>query len=74
MSDEMSQLAKDLLEGLKNAIAYARGEPTPGTRVHFVPVPEGRQPTPADLDEERDPSTEESDPPNPPNPPPANRH
>jgi putative transcriptional regulator len=40
MPEEMSQFAKDILEGLKNAIAHARGEPTAGTRVHVVMVPD----------------------------------
>jgi putative transcriptional regulator len=36
MPEEMSQFAKDLLEGLNNAIAYARGEPTPDTIEHVI--------------------------------------
>ena len=39
MAKEMSQLAKDILEGLNNALAHARGEPTPGTIEHVVWVP-----------------------------------
>jgi hypothetical protein len=74
MGEEMSQLAKDLREDLKNALAHVRGEPAPGTRVHLVPVHEDRQPSSDDLDEELDPSAEDSDPPNSPNPPAANRH
>ncbi len=42
MGKEMSQFAKDILEGLNNALAYTRGEPTPGTRVHVVMVPDVR--------------------------------
>jgi putative transcriptional regulator len=38
MPEEMSQFAKDLLEGLNNALAYARGEPTPGTIEHVIIV------------------------------------
>jgi len=40
MTKEMSQLAKDILEGLNNALAHARGEPTPGTVEHVVMVPD----------------------------------
>ncbi len=39
MAKEMSPLAKDILEGLNNALAHARGEPTPGTIEHTVMVP-----------------------------------
>jgi putative transcriptional regulator len=39
MTKEMSQLASDLLEGLNNALAHARGEPTPGTVEHVIMVP-----------------------------------
>jgi putative transcriptional regulator len=35
-----NQLADDILEGLNQAIAYARGEPTPGTIVHFARNPD----------------------------------
>ncbi len=40
MPKEMSQLARDFLEGLHNALAYARGNPTPGTVVHFARDPD----------------------------------
>jgi putative transcriptional regulator len=36
----MGQLAKDILEGLSNALAHARGEPTPGTIEHVVWIPD----------------------------------
>jgi putative transcriptional regulator len=35
-----NQLADDILEGLNDAIAYARGKPTPGTVVHFARDPD----------------------------------
>lgn len=40
MPRQMSTFAKALLEGLDNAIAFTRGEPTPGTVVHFVSTPD----------------------------------
>ena len=38
----MSQLTKDIREGLNNALAHARGEPTPGTIEHVVWIPDVR--------------------------------
>ena len=38
MPEEMSQFAKDILEGLNNAIAYACGKPTPRTIVHVIMI------------------------------------
>jgi putative transcriptional regulator len=40
MPKEMSQLARDLLEGLNNALAHSRGEPTPGTFEHVIMIPD----------------------------------
>ena len=35
----MSELGRELIEGMQNAIAYARGRPVPGTRETVVEVP-----------------------------------
>lgn len=40
MAEEMSPFASDILQGLENALAHARGEPTPGTIEHVVMVPD----------------------------------
>jgi putative transcriptional regulator len=40
MPKEMSQLARDLLEGLNNALAHARGEPTSGAIEHVIMIPD----------------------------------
>jgi putative transcriptional regulator len=37
---KMSPLARDILEGLKSALAHAKGELTPGTVEHVVLVPD----------------------------------
>ena len=34
----MSKVGDDIIEGLKEALAYARGEEVPGLRVHHVEV------------------------------------
>ena len=34
----MSRIGDDIIEGLKEAIAYARGEEVPRLRVHYVEV------------------------------------
>lgn len=36
----MRKHARDLLEGLRGALAHAQGRPLPGTRVHTVHVPD----------------------------------
>jgi hypothetical protein len=59
--EEMSQFAKDLLEGLNNALAHARGEPAPGTIEHVIMVPHVK-------------AIRRPDPPSSPNPPASNRH
>lgn len=74
MSRKMSPFARDILQGLKNAIAHARGEPTPGTRVHFVDIHNDPPPSSGNLPEQPDPPADGTNPPNPPNPPPVNRH
>jgi putative transcriptional regulator len=40
MAKQRNQLAEDILEGLNNAIAHARGEPEPDTVEHVVMVPD----------------------------------
>ena len=40
MAKEMSQLAKDILEGLNNALAHAAWRAAPGTIEHVVWVPD----------------------------------
>ncbi len=35
----MSELGKQLIEGMENALAYAKGEPVSGTRTTVVDVP-----------------------------------
>jgi putative transcriptional regulator len=40
MAKELSPIAKDILEGLNNALAHARGKPTPGTIEHVVWIPD----------------------------------
>lgn len=35
----MSELGEQLLEGMQNALAYAKGKPVPGTRTTVVQVP-----------------------------------
>lgn len=35
----MSELGEDLIEGMKNALAYAKGETIPGARTTVVDVP-----------------------------------
>jgi putative transcriptional regulator len=37
----MSKLGKDLIEGMKEAVAHAKGEPT-GARAHTVELPDVR--------------------------------
>ncbi len=34
----MSKVGDDIIEGLKEALAYARGEDVPGIRVHHIEV------------------------------------
>lgn len=36
----MSELGEQLLEGMENALAYAKGQPVAGTRTTVVQVPE----------------------------------
>ena len=40
MTKKMSRIADDILEGLNNALAHARGEPRLGTIEHVVMVPD----------------------------------
>jgi putative transcriptional regulator len=36
----MSTIGQDILAGLKEALAHARGEEVPGIRIHHIEVPE----------------------------------
>lgn len=39
MDQGMSELGQSLIAAMKEALAYARGEPVPGLRVHVIEVP-----------------------------------